>query len=113
MAGAAGGVGVVGLTPAALAAFVEASCSRHGVPVKVSDAVIVGRVVVLLGGGAPDGGRQPAAVVPSRSEPPDGIDSGRVKAPRSLCAWRNDDVIEHSGDDRVLPGEVQAFPLGA
>lgn len=40
-----------GLDPAVLAAWVVASCREQGVPVKVTDAAVLTRVRVLLGGG--------------------------------------------------------------
>jgi hypothetical protein len=51
------------LTPDELAAFVEASCDRHGVPSKLSDPVVLNRVAVLLKGqgGHPDAQRRAAA----------------------------------------------------
>lgn len=54
MAGAAGGVGAMaGLTSEELADFVRASCERQGVPVKVTDSLVVSRVSALLTGEAP------------------------------------------------------------
>ena len=51
------------LNPEELAAFVEASCERHGVPAKLSDPVVLNRVAVLLGGQGdrPDAQRRAAA----------------------------------------------------
>lgn len=50
----------MGLTPEELAEFVEASCRRQGVPVKVEDAGVVGRVAALLLGGEAGTGDSPA-----------------------------------------------------
>ncbi len=59
MAGPAGTVVAVGrcpvtrregLTPAQVEAWVKSSCERQGVPVEVTDPVVVASVVVLLTG---------------------------------------------------------------
>lgn len=39
---------------AEVAAWVEASCTAQGVPVRIGDRRVVGRVVALLGGGVGD-----------------------------------------------------------
>ena len=103
----------MGLTPDGLAAFVEASCRRQGVPVKVTDAIVIAGVVSLLSGGAPDGGRQPDTAAPMVSETPHRIDTGRVNLSGTIDAWGDDSVVEYSGDDGGLAGEVERFPLGA
>lgn len=57
MEGATGGVGAMArLTDEEVAAFVAASCRAQGVPVKVTDPLVLGEVAVLLGGrGRADG----------------------------------------------------------
>ena len=52
MAGAAGGVGVVAVTPEQVRAWVEQSCAEQGVPVLVDDPGTLAQVVVLLTGQA-------------------------------------------------------------
>lgn len=102
----------MGLSGEALAAWVEASCEAQGVPVKVTDAGAVDRVVVLLGGGV--GGRaQPALPAPAASELPDdgnsvGVEFSGARGPRADDHSVNDGV--HDGG---LAGEVERFPLGA
>lgn len=103
----------MGLTPDAVAAFVEASCLRHGVPVKVTDALVVAGVVSLLSGGAPDGGRQPDTAAPVVSEAPHWIDPGRVNLSGTFDARGDDSMVEDSSDDGGLAGEVEGFPFGA
>ena len=48
MGRSAGGVGVVGLTPEQVRAWVEQSCAAQGIPVAVEDARIIARLVDLL-----------------------------------------------------------------
>jgi len=50
------------LTPDELAAFVEATCARHGVPVKIDDPFTVQRIAVLLRGQDDRHGAQRRAV---------------------------------------------------
>jgi hypothetical protein len=63
---------MAGLSGEQLAAWVVASCERQGVPVKVTDSVVVSQVTVLLGGRA-DGivsecaWRKPAGRPPTQS----------------------------------------------
>ena len=81
-----------------LAAWVTASCARSGVPVRVTDQAVLGRVVVLLQGreGRPG------------SDTPDEIDAVgvNVSAP-ALVGRGDDDVVEDRFDDCVLPAERQ------
>jgi hypothetical protein len=59
-------MGVSDLSPERLAAWVEASCRRQGVPARVTDAGVVRAVVALLGGIA-DGKGAPAHLCASTS----------------------------------------------
>lgn len=102
----------MGLSGDALAAWVEASCSAQGVPVKVADAAVVGRVVVLLDGGPPAKRAKPAADGASPSELPDDSDSVRVELSGTGCSGLDVDVGDDSSDDGGLSGEVQVLPRG-
>lgn len=97
-----------------LAEWVAASCVRHGVPLKVGDALVVAEVAVLLSGGAarPDAERRRR---PARtgSEPPDRVDSRSVKFGASDGSGRDDRMIEHGSNDAVLTVQVEAGPLSA
>ena len=107
------GVGAMArLSDEALVQWVAASCQRHGVPVKVTDALVVSKVAVLLSGGKarPAAERGRASL---RSEPPDEIDSGGINSPGSGGAGADDGVVEQGGDDGVLAGEVEVGPLSA
>ena len=100
------------LTGDDLRAWVEASCSAQGVPVKVTDPMVVARVGVLLTGKGP--GRPQAkrgGDGPSRSQLPDGVHSGGVEPVAG--AGSDDGVVEDRGDDRALPVEGDVGPLVA
>jgi hypothetical protein len=104
---------MAGLNDFDLAAFVEASCRRHGVPVKVSDSG-VHRDVALLLSGRTDRGAAPAALGRRAvSDSPDKINPVGVEAATTDVGGCNDGVIEDCSDDRVLTGEVEFGPLGA
>jgi len=114
--GASGGVVLVGpLRGEALAAWVAASCAAQGLPVKVTDAWVVERVRLLLGG-EPDGaGRSANDAGPAgcRLEAPYRRDSVRVKTSGSGIASPNDSVVEDGTDDGGLAIEGDARPLSA
>jgi hypothetical protein len=66
-----------GFTPEEVKRWVEASCAAQGVPVKVTDTIVVRRVGMLLGAGSEalgraDAGRAqaaPAAARPAAARP--------------------------------------------
>ena len=97
-------------------AWLEASCAAQGVPVVVTDAVVLSQVAVLLTG---QGGRRTRqaqrapALQQSMSEPPVGLHTGRVQAAGPGCTGGDDGMIEQGGDDGVLTVQVQVSPLSA
>lgn len=96
----------------ALAAWVAASCARHGVPVKVTDAAVIARAVTLLSAGA----IRPAPRLADRPGPlqaPDRVGPVRVELTGAGDARPDDDVVEHRGHDGGLAGEIQTRPLSA
>ena len=105
------------MTPAELSAWVQASCARQGVPAKVTDIVVVGRVAMLLG--SPVGPEALGAVAPKRtgrrgpSETPDDLHSVRVQRAGAGLGRSDDDVVDDGGDDGGLTGEIEAGPLSA
>ena len=101
---------VMGLTRQEVAAFVQASCAAQELPVKVTDAAVVGRLAVLLRGGAPGAGRQPGPDGRARSESPVDLDAIRVEFPGSGGAGSDDDVVDDGSHDGGLSGEVQPRP---
>ena len=104
------------LTAEAVAAWVTASCQAQGVPVKVSEARTVEQVRVLLTGhaGRTAPARQRGRSAPAgRSQPPERPDPFGVKGPGATRARSDHGVLQHSPDDRGLPGQVQAGPRSA
>lgn len=105
------------LDPEDLASFVAASCRAQGVPVKVTDAVVVDRVRALLGGGAQRA--NPAAAAAGShartgtSESPDDLDSGGVQRLRSGRAGMDGNPVDHGFDDGGLLVQVEVGPLSA
>lgn len=108
--------------------WVRASCLAQGVPVKVADPVLVGRVGALLGVGpggrvAADGRRAASEASAPRAaataDRGDGLQlPGRshpcgVQRPGAGLARADDGVVEQGGDDRDLPVEVERIPRPA
>jgi hypothetical protein len=93
-------------------AWVDASCSDAGLPVKVTDATVVVGVAAVLGVAPPRAGGAPSAQPPA-SQLPDGGEAAGVEAVEASAAGGDDHVVEDGGDDRVLPGQGQRFPEAA
>jgi hypothetical protein len=104
--------------------WVEASCAAQGVPVKVSDALVVRRIGMLLGAGSDavgraDAGRAqaaPAASTPRADRPartagdlqsPDRPNALPVETAGTQHAGSDDGVVEHGPDDGGLPVEIE------
>lgn len=100
---------MAGLTPEQVHEWVVASCERQGVPVAVSDAATVHRVVVLLTGRAPQGLAAGEPAADGGSELPDRNDARRVE--RVGSGRVNDGVVEDGFDDGALSVEVERGPL--
>ena len=97
-----------------LARFVEESCRRQGVPVRIDDVRVVDQVVTLLRSGPPGCGRQPAPDGPHRSESPLDLDPPGIERLASPLGSGSDHDTIHDGlDDRTLTGEVQSRPRSA
>lgn len=99
-----------------LAAWVASSCEAQGVPVKVTDPVLVRQVCVLLVAteSGPRLGRQPVrGPARRRSEPPDRSYSLRVEASAGALRRVDDGMVENGGNNSVLPGEREIGPLSA
>lgn len=84
-------------------AWVEASCASQGLPLRVADAAILAQVAGLLGAGPGPGRVAPGRTAPG-SGPPDGREAAGVEAVVAASGGCDGDVVEHGGDDRVLPG---------
>ena len=115
-------------TPEEVESWVRTTCAAQGVPVKVADPVLVGRVGALLGVGpgvrvAADGRRAAsgasaprAAVTAGRGgglRIPDRLHPRGVERSGSRLAGSDDGVVEQGGDDRDLPVEVERVPRSA
>jgi len=103
----------MGLSREELAEFVARSCERQGVPVKVTDAAVVGRMAALLGAGADGGGAKPAPAAPARSELPDDLDAVRVEHSGAGCAGTDHGMVDDRADDGRLAGQVEVRPPAA
>jgi hypothetical protein len=107
-----GGVTADRLSEEQVHAWVARSCAEQGLPLLVTDVLVLERVRVLLTGTAgPGGQRSPATAV--RSEPPDRLHPVGVQAAGAEDAGTDDGVVEHGADDRGLSGQVQLGPLSA
>jgi len=87
-------------TAEVVAGWVEKSTADQGIPVTVTDPVVVGSVSVLL-----REGREPV-----RSETPDRREAVGVEGVAAFNGRVDDDVIEDGSDDGGLAGEVEIDP---
>ena len=103
--------------PDRLADWVAASCERHGVPVKVTDAGVIASVTALMGGrGAALGNGAPApapARRPADSETPHGIYPVPVQRTGPDGTGSDVGMVQDGDDDGVLPGQGELGPLTA
>jgi len=104
---------MAGLSGFDLAAFVVASCERHGVPVKITDPWVHERVAVLLSGRPVRGQRQRDPAGSADSAPPHDINPVRVEAGATALTRCDHGMIDHGCDDRGLSGQVEIGPLSA
>ena len=93
------------LTADEFAAWVAASCVRHGVPVKLADAGATAQVVVLLQGrvSRPDATRRAAARL--TSEAPDDVDTVGVKGASTGSTGTDHDPVDNGAHDRDLSSQ--------
>jgi hypothetical protein len=106
-----GGVTADRLSEEQVHAWVARSCAEQGLPLHVTDVLVLGRVRVLLTGTAGPGARPASARV--RSEPPDRLHPVRVQGARAQQAGTDDGVVQEGADDRGLPGQVKLVPRSA
>ena len=100
-----------------LASWVDASCAAQGVPARVTDPLVLARVLVLLGGEAagPRAHARSASTRPDadRSQPPHGLHAVRVQGAGPEDSRADAGVVEDREHDGVLAGQVEARPLSA
>jgi hypothetical protein len=105
------------VSPESVAAWVSASCAAQGLPVKVTDAGAVARVVTLLGGPLGSGraqARSASTARPRRAlQPPHGSDPLDVESAALVGARFDDGVVEDGRNDGGLAGQVERGPLSA
>lgn len=110
-------MGLSGIPPDELAAWVEASCAAQGVPVKVTDPTVRRRVGVLLGASeAPRGGARGAGdheAPRAASGAPNDRDPVGVEPLDSRRSGPNLGVVDHRGDDGALLVERTIHPGAA
>lgn len=108
-----GSAGASRLSDDQLRAWVARSCAEQGVPLHVTDVLVLERVRVLLTGTAAPG--QPPAVRPvlAGSETPHRPHPVRVQDAGAQDTGADDGVVEHRADDRGLSGQVQLVPRSA
>ena len=83
-------------------AWLTASCQRQGLPVTITDPIVIERIATLLG--ANPKARPPGSHAPHRSYPAD-VEAARSRGPRS-----DDGVIEHRFDDCLLAARCPSCP---
>jgi hypothetical protein len=108
--------------------WVRTTCAAQGVPVKVADPVLVGRVGALLGvdpgvRAAVDGRRAASEASAPRAgatagrggglQLPDRLHPRRVQGAGAGLPGADDGVVEQGSDDRDLSVEVQRVPRPA
>jgi hypothetical protein len=97
-----------------IAAWVESSCASQGVPVKVTDALVVRQVGALLGAASDDSRAQPRSGSTRddarRSVAPHDADTARVQDLDPWGSGSDHGMVDHRSHDRVLARKVQTAP---
>jgi hypothetical protein len=110
-------MGLSHLSAEQVAAWVAASCAAQGLPVRVSDPVVVRQVGALLGAGSGGGRERKRSGTRTAhgrvSVAPDDGHSGRVQGGDSGGAGGDVDVADDRFDDGVLPRQREVGPSPA
>ncbi len=104
---------MAGLSDFDLAAFVEASCRRHGVAVKITDSGVHSKVALLLSGRAVRSAAERGPDRRATSDAPDEIHPLRVERSTTNLAGCDHSMVQNSTNDGVLAGEIEIRPLSA
>jgi len=113
VSGACGPLPVSVLTGQALEAWVAESCRSQGVPLQVTDARTVARVLTLLSGRSARSGPGRPGRADARSKAPDQPHPFRVEVPCPGGPGADDAVVEDGVDNGTLPIEIETRPLGS
>ena len=104
----------MGVDREALRVWLVASCAAQGVPVAVTDPVVIAQVGVLLRGrdaaGQPPAGGDRSA---RPSQPPRDTDSVRIDIATSSGSGSDGAEVHHGPDDRSLTGQRKSVPARA
>jgi hypothetical protein len=95
------------------AAWLTASCEHQGVPLIVTDPVVIARIGAVLGYPRPVPDRVQRRREIENLDTPDRLDAVDVQAASTRDAQSNDGVIEHRADDRAPTAHDQIGPLAA
>ena len=101
------------LSDAQVRAWVDRSCAEQGVPLHVTDVLVLERVRVLLTGTAASGRPRTSRDVLAASESPDRLHPLGVQRAGAQDAGSDDGMVQHGPHDRGLPGQVQLVPRSA
>lgn len=106
---------VARLEQEALAAWVAATCEASGVPMFVSDPVVLRQVATLSAEAGGEGRKRGSAAAPHprRLHAPGDAHPGRVDGPHSWGAGVDGDVADERSHDGDLSAEVHLRPLTA
>lgn len=99
------------LSGEALEAWVAQSCRAQGVPLKVTDARTVAKVLTLLSGRPDRSGPGRPGRTDGRSETPGQLHPLGVESSGAGSPGSNDGMVEDRVDDGALLIEIEARPL--
>jgi hypothetical protein len=94
-------------------AWLAASCERQGVPLIITDPVVIARVATVLGCIGPVAHRARRRRDTENLDTPNWLDAVDVQAAGTRRARGNDGMIEHRPHDGVSPIQGQLGPLAA
>jgi hypothetical protein len=110
-------MGLSHVPPDELAAWVAASCAEQGIPVRISDPLVVRQVAVLMGRSAGGSRARPRSARPAPADEqasvsPDRLNPANVQAPSPAHTRSDHHMVEDCPDDGLLSRQLQRAPLG-